>query len=59
MLYNNAQYKNETTDQGCVVEYYEKLRDLISKNDGTRSFIIRTEDCHDQMLLSINHKKQD
>ena len=48
MLYNNAQYKNETTDQGCVVEYYEKLRDLISKNDGTRSFIIRTEDCHDQ-----------
>ena len=48
MLYNNAQYKNETTDQGCVVEYYEKLRDFISKNDGTRSFIIRTEDCHDQ-----------
>ena len=48
MLYNNAQYKNETTNQGCVVEYYEKLRDLISKNDGTRSFIIRTEDCHDQ-----------
>ena len=48
MLYNNAQYKNETTDQGCAVEYYEKLRDLISKNDGPRSFIIRTEDCHDQ-----------
>ena len=48
MLYNNAQYKNETMDQGSVVEYYKKLKDLISVNDGTRSFIIRTEDCHDQ-----------
>ena len=48
MLYNNAQYKNETMDQGSVVEYYKKLKDIISTNDGTRSFIIRTEDCHDQ-----------
>ena len=31
-----------------VVEYYKKLKDIISTNDGTRSFIIRTEDCHDQ-----------
>ena len=48
MLYNNAQYKNESMDQGSVVEYYKKLKDIISTNDGTRSFIIRTEDCHDQ-----------
>ena len=48
MLYNNAQYKNETMDQGSVIEYYKKLKDIISTNDGTRSFIIRTEDCHDQ-----------
>ena len=48
MLYNNAQYKNETMDHGSVVEYYKKLKDIISTNDGTRSFIIRTEDCHDQ-----------
>ena len=48
MLYNNVQYKNEGMDQGCVVEYYKKLKDIIATNDGTRSFIIRTEDCHDQ-----------
>ena len=37
MLYNNAQYKNETMDQGSVIEYYKKLKDIISTNDGTRS----------------------
>ena len=34
MLYNNAQYKNESMDQGSVVEYYKKLKDIISTNDG-------------------------
>ena len=27
---------------------FEKLRELVARNDGTRFFILRTEDCHDQ-----------
>ena len=47
MLYNNALYKKQI-DQGSVIQYYERLKNIVAVNDGTRSFIIRTEDCHDQ-----------
>ena len=48
MYYHNTQVKGLTDDQGNVSMYFEKLRELVARNDGTRSFILRTEDCHDQ-----------
>ena len=34
--------------QGNVAQYFQNLKNLVSVNDGTRSFIIKTSDCHDQ-----------
>ena len=48
MYYDNALFKGEDQDQGSVVEYYKRLKEIVAVNDGTRSFIIRTEDCHDK-----------
>ena len=35
-------------DQSHDASYFENLQTLIQCNDGTRSFILRTVDCHDQ-----------
>jgi len=51
--------------QGNVKEYFERLKYLVQVNDGTRSFILKTEDCHDQSApfndsqetrISITHR---
>lgn len=34
--------------QGNVASYFDNLSSLVQINDGTRSFIIKTSDCHDQ-----------
>ncbi len=48
----NSNFNNRLTNRnlktGNVAEYFNKLKDLVQSNDGTRSFIYRTVDCHDQ-----------
>lgn len=45
----NATLKGEgPKKQGNVASYFENYASLIQPNDGTRSFIIKTSDCHDQ-----------
>lgn len=46
---SNTRFINkETPKQGNVAAYFENLKNLVSANDGTRSFVLRTVDCHDQ-----------
>ena len=47
----NVRLTNKEQGQGNVANYFEKLRDLVQVNDGTRSFVLRTVDCHDTYLL--------
>ena len=44
----NTRLLNKDQTQGHVASYFENLHTLIQCNDGTRSFILRTVDCHDQ-----------
>ena len=44
----NTRLTNKNQQQGNVASYFENLKQLIQVNDGTRSFILRTVDCHDQ-----------
>ena len=44
----NKRLTNKNQEQGSVATYFENLKKLIQINDGTRSFIYRTVDCHDQ-----------
>ena len=44
----NKRLTNKNQEQGSVATYFENLKKLIQVNDGTRSFIYRTVDCHDQ-----------
>ena len=44
----NVRLTNKDQQQGNVANYFEKLADLVQVNDGTRSFVLRTVDCHDQ-----------
>ena len=44
----NKRLTNKNQQQGSVATYFENLNKLIQTNDGTRSFIYRTVDCHDQ-----------
>ena len=44
----NQRLVNKDQSQGHVASYFENLHNLIQLNDGTRSFILRTVDCHDQ-----------
>ena len=44
----NQRLANKDQSQGHVASYFENLHNLIQLNDGTRSFILRTVDCHDQ-----------
>ena len=44
----NKRLTNKDQQQGSVANYFDNLKKLIQVNDGTRSFIYRTVDCHDQ-----------
>ena len=44
----NIRLSNKNQMQGNVANYFENLTKLIQTNDGTRSFTLRTVDCHDQ-----------
>ncbi len=48
MLYRNERAHNYKNEAGNVLDTFNKMRDLINVNDGTRSFSFRTVDCHDQ-----------
>ncbi len=48
----NSNFNNRLTNRnlktGNVANYFDNLKQLVQSNDGTRSFIYRTIDCHDQ-----------
>ena len=44
----NVRLANKDQRQGNVANYFERLGELVQVNDGTRSFQLRTVDCHDQ-----------
>ena len=44
----NVRLANKEQNQGNVANYFERLQNLVQVNDGTRSFVLRTVDCHDQ-----------
>ena len=44
----NVRLTNKEQSQGNVANYFENLTELVQVNDGTRSFVLRTVDCHDQ-----------
>ena len=44
----NVRLTNKEQKQGNVANYFERLSELVQTNDGTRSFVLRTVDCHDQ-----------
>ena len=44
----NKRLTNKNQEQGSVASYFENLKKLVQVNDGTRSFVYRTVDCHDQ-----------
>jgi len=45
---SNIRLTNKDQKQGNVADYFQNLSELVQVNDGTRSFILRTVDCHDQ-----------
>ena len=44
----NTRLLNKDQTQGHVASYFENLHTSIQCNAGTRSFILRIVDCHDQ-----------
>ena len=44
----NVRLTNKNQMTGNVANYFDNLSKLIQTNDGTRSFSLRTVDCHDQ-----------
>ena len=44
----NVRLTNKNQASGNVANYFERLSELVQVNDGTRSFVLRTVDCHDQ-----------
>ncbi len=44
----NSRLTNRNLRTGNVANYFDQLKQLVQANDGTRSFIYRTVDCHDQ-----------
>ena len=44
----NTRLSNKDQQQGNVASYFDNLSQLVQVNDGTRSFQLRTVDCHDQ-----------
>lgn len=48
MNYNNARSKNSINRTGNVAEYIKRWNDIISVNDGTRSYFPMTSNAHDK-----------
>ena len=46
--HSNVRLTNKDQKQGNVSDYFTNLQNLVQVNDGTRSFQLRTVDCHDQ-----------
>ena len=44
----NSRLVNRGPSQGNVAAYYDRFQNLVNVNDGTRSFVLKTVDCHDQ-----------
>ena len=44
----NGRLVNKGDSQGHVSHYFDRLINLVNVNDGTRSFVLKTVDCHDQ-----------
>lgn len=44
----NSRLINRGQEQGNVSRYFDNLSSLVNVNDGTRSFVLKTVDCHDQ-----------
>ena len=44
----NTRLTNRNQKQGNVALYFENMKNLVQINDGTRSFIPKTVECHDQ-----------
>ena len=44
----NTRLTNKDDKQGNVASYFDNLSNLVQINDGTRSFVLKTVDCHDQ-----------
>ena len=44
----NNRLANREDRQGGIATYFENLKELVQINDGSRSFILKTVDCHDQ-----------
>ncbi|OHT01705.1 hypothetical protein TRFO_31356 [Tritrichomonas foetus] len=64
----NANLKYNNGNSGNVAEYFDKMHNLIEQNDGTRSLLLRTVDCHDrpapfddsqETRISITHSDYD
>lgn len=46
--FNTRLVNKEAQKQGNVASYFENLQNLVQINDGSRSFVLKTVDCHDQ-----------
>ena len=44
----NMRLSNKDQKQGNVASYFDNLKNLVQINDGDRSFVLKTVDCHDQ-----------
>ena len=44
----NTRLNNNDEKQGNIASYFDNLKNLVQINDGTRSFVLKTVDCHDQ-----------
>jgi hypothetical protein len=64
----NARSKGASNDEGNTASFIETIAELIQINDGTRSFEILTEDCHDnpapfnvnqETMVKITHPTYD
>ena len=45
--FNSRLQNRDEPKQGNVASYFDNLKNLVQVNDGTRSFVLKTVDCHD------------
>lgn len=57
MQINNQRIKGETEPYGEIAEVFSRMRSLIQKNDGTRTFEWVTDTCHDQQVPFTKDKE--
>ena len=58
MQNSNSRAKGECYHQGCVAEYFKKMRTTIERNDGTMTFEWITDTYHDQQAPFDHNKGQ-